>query len=62
VGCIGTREIGAIRRGERLRRAVGAIACECTQENTIDPAEDAVHAITRMTRYQVGHLLVVESG
>jgi hypothetical protein len=62
VGCIGTREIAAIPRGEWPRRTVGAIACECRQENTIDPAEDAVHAFTRMTRHQVGHLLAVESG
>ena len=60
VGCITTREIKEIPKEEWVSRTVGEVAVKCSQENTIGPDEDAVHAISRMKQSGLSRLMVTE--
>lgn len=61
-GCIATKDINRISRDEWSRRTVGEIADKCTEENTIDPEEDAMRALSAMNRTENSRLMVVKEG
>ncbi|MDX1642800.1 MAG: site-2 protease family protein [Thermoanaerobaculia bacterium] len=62
VGCVTTRDIKELPRDEWERQSVGAIAEECSDENTVGPDEDAMKALARMTKSGNSRLMVVEDG
>ncbi len=62
VGCITTRQLKDIPRGEWGRRTVGEIASGCSPENTVGPDIDAIKALGIMSRTGNSRLVVVENG
>ncbi len=62
VGAVTTRDVKEAPREEWSQRTVGEIASECTDENTIAPDADAIHAFTRMNQHQASRLMVVDDG
>jgi Zn-dependent protease/CBS domain-containing protein len=61
-GCAGVREIKEIPQGEWEQRTVGDIARPCSGENTIDPDDDALKALSVMNRTGNSRLMVVDDG
>jgi Zn-dependent protease/predicted transcriptional regulator len=62
VGCVTTRQVKDIPRGEWGRRTVGEIAIGCSPENTVGPDIDAIKALGVMSRTGNSRLMVVENG
>lgn len=62
VGCITTAQVRGLPREEWERQTVGSLAEECSAENTIDPDEDALDALARMSRKQRSRLIVARNG
>ena len=62
VGCVTTRGIKDVPRHEWSRRTARDVAEPCTKENTVDADEDAMKALTLMSKNQSSRLLVVEDG
>jgi len=62
VGCVTTRQVKDIPRGEWGRRTVGEIASGCSPENTVGPDIDAIKALGIMSRTGNSRLMVVENG
>ncbi len=62
VGCVSTRQIKAVPREEWSRRTVADIAEHCGTENTLRPDDDAMDALTKMSRADVSRAMVVEDG
>jgi len=60
VGCITTKELREIPRGEWGHKTVGEVATKCSVENTISPQADATQALSLMARTGSGRLIVVE--
>jgi CBS domain-containing protein len=50
IGCVSTREVKAVPREQWDQLIVRDIAKACSPENTIDPDQDAVKALTLMQR------------
>jgi Zn-dependent protease len=62
VGCVTTRDVSEIPRGEWEQQRVEYIASECSDENTIAPDTDAMDALSRMSGSGVSRLMVVRDG
>lgn len=60
VGCVTTRQVKELPREEWERTSVGALAAECTAENSIRPDADAMQALSRMSGGRVSRLMVVD--
>jgi CBS domain-containing protein len=62
IGCVSTREVKAVPREQWDQLIVRDIAKACSPENTIDPDQDAVKALTLMQRTGNGRLVVTQQG
>lgn len=62
VGCVSTRKIKEVPREEWSGHAVREVSEPCTEENSVEPATDALRALQKMTREGRSRLLVVENG
>lgn len=62
VGCVTTRKIKELPREEWGRTSVGALAEGWSEENSIEPDADAMHALSRMSRGRASRLMVVDDG
>ena len=62
VGCVTTRGIKSVPKGDWDRLTVSEILEPCSEENSIGPDEDAMVALSRMNRTGRGRLMVVEGG
>jgi Zn-dependent protease len=62
IGCITTRQVKDIPRDQWTSRTVGNVAIRCSPENTIDPAADALKALSVMSRTGNSRLMVVDDG
>lgn len=62
VGCVSTKEVRALPREEWDRQTVGALAEQCSGENTVPPDLDAMAALSLMSRTGRSRLLVAEHG
>jgi hypothetical protein len=50
VGCVTTKQVKEIPRGEWGQMKVGEIATQCSDENTIGPQVDAMKALSIMSK------------
>jgi Zn-dependent protease/CBS domain-containing protein len=62
VGSITTNAVKKIPRKEWPHKRVSEVATQNSEENTIEPQEDAVKALSRMNTNNVSRLMVVEKG
>ncbi|HPA15748.1 MAG TPA: site-2 protease family protein [Desulfobacterales bacterium] len=62
VGCITTRHVKEIDRGDWGRKTVGDVAVKCSPENAVGPEMDAVKALSAMKRAGASRLMVVDGG
>jgi CBS domain-containing protein len=62
VGCVTTRDVSQIPRGEWDQQRVEYVASECSDENTVSPDCDAMDALSRMSNSEVSRLMVVRDG
>jgi Zn-dependent protease/predicted transcriptional regulator len=62
IGCIASRQVKDIPRDQWTSRTVGNVASGCSPENTIDPAADALKALSVMSRTGNSRLMVIEDG
>lgn len=60
VGCVSTRDVRQLPREEWDRQTVGALAEQCSGENTVSPDLDAMKALSLMSRTGRSRLLVAE--
>lgn len=60
--CITFEDVKAVPREEWARTTVGAIAHDCTEENTISKDADAMEALTKMSQGNKSRLLVHDNG
>jgi CBS domain-containing protein len=60
LGCVTTRRVKEVPRAEWDLRTVGDITDECTAENTIGPATDALKALALMNRTGNSRLMVMD--
>jgi Zn-dependent protease/predicted transcriptional regulator len=60
LGCITVKEAAAVDHKEWPLRTVGEIAAQCSSEITIGPDDDAVKALSSMSRTGNSRLLVVD--
>lgn len=60
LGCVTTRQVKDVPRDQWATRTVGEVASPCSEENTIAPNEDAVKALSIMSRNHTSRLMVVE--
>ncbi|MBD3291149.1 CBS domain-containing protein, partial [candidate division KSB1 bacterium] len=60
VGCISTAEVKEYSKDEWQNHQVGELAANCSDDNTIDPQEDALNALSTMRRTDKSRLMVVE--
>jgi len=61
-GCVTTQRLKHLPPDQWRQHTVGEVSSGCSEENTIAPEEDAIHAFTLMNRHQVSRLMVVENG
>lgn len=61
-GCVTTKQIKEVPRDVWPQRSVGEVMADCSDQNTIGPGEDAIHAFRRMNQNQVSRLMVVQDG
>ena len=59
-GCVTTRQVKNIPRGDWSKTIVRDIASSCSKDNTISPDFDAMDAFSIMSRTGNGRLLVAE--
>ena len=62
IGCVTTRHVKEIPRDQWAIRTVGDVARQCSSENTIGPAEDALQALSVMSKTGNSRLMVVDDG
>lgn len=62
LGCVTTREVKAVPRGDWARRTVQEVFKTCSPENTIAPDAEALEALSRMARTGSSRLMVVDKG
>ncbi len=62
IGCITTRQVKETPRDQWALRTVGDVANRCSSENTIEPAADAMKALSIMSRTGNSRLMVVDDG
>ncbi len=60
VGCVTLNQVKNIPKEERDRHRVRELAEECSEKNTIGPDEDAMKALSAMSKTQASRLMVVE--
>lgn len=60
LGCVTTRQVKELPREEWERQTVGALALRCGPENTVGPGEDAMEALSRMSRTGASRLMVID--
>ena len=60
VGCVTTTDVQGLPRDEWDRQSVNAILAPCDESNTIGPDDDAMEALSSMSRRQSSRLMVVE--
>lgn len=58
-GCVTTAQIKSVPREQWPRKQAVDVAEPCTDENTVAPETDAVEALSRMRRNNIGRLMVV---
>jgi Zn-dependent protease/CBS domain-containing protein len=61
-GCVTTKQIKEVPRDVWPQCSVGDVMADCSEQNTIDPGEDAIQAFRRMNQNEVSRLMVVEEG
>jgi Zn-dependent protease/predicted transcriptional regulator len=59
IGCVTLNQVKEIPREERPSRRVGDLSLSCSKENTISPDEDAMKALSQMSRTNASRLMVV---
>jgi len=62
VGCVTTRQVKELPREEWERTTVGALADQCSPDNSVGPDEDAMEVLSRMSRNRSSRMLVVQDG
>ncbi len=62
VGCVTTKDLAEIPRGEWDDQLVEYIASDCSGENTISPDADAMDALTQMSGSKASRLMVTTDG
>jgi Zn-dependent protease len=62
IGCITTRQVKETPRDQWALRTVGDVASRCSSENTIEPAADALKALSVMSKTGNSRLMVVDDG
>lgn len=62
VGCVTTREVKELPREEWDSTSVGALAEQCSPDNSVAPDADAMEVLSRMSRNRASRLLVVDAG
>jgi Zn-dependent protease/CBS domain-containing protein len=60
VGCVSTKDVRQLPREEWDRQTVGALAEQCSPENTVAPDLDAMKALSLMSRTGRSRLLVAD--
>ena len=60
VGCVTTRQIQQLPRDEWNRTTVGALAQSCSADNSVPPDEDAMKALSLMSKNGLSRVLVVD--
>jgi Zn-dependent protease/predicted transcriptional regulator len=60
LGCVTTKQVKELSREEWNQKKVGEIARECSDENTINPGDDAVEALSAMRRNRASRMMVVD--
>jgi Zn-dependent protease len=60
VGCVTTRRVKQLPRGQWSQHNVGELAEPCSEENSISPTADAMLALKKMTADGCSRLMVVE--
>jgi Zn-dependent protease/predicted transcriptional regulator len=60
VGCVTLNQVKNVPKEERSRHSVKDLAQECSGKNTIGPDEDAMKALSNMSKTQSSRLMVVE--
>ncbi|MES1244953.1 MAG: site-2 protease family protein [Acidobacteriota bacterium] len=60
IGCVTTRQVKDMPKGEWSNTTVGALAGQCSPENTIRPDTDALAALSNMSRNGTSRLMVAE--
>jgi Zn-dependent protease/predicted transcriptional regulator len=60
IGCVTTRQVKEVPRGEWGGQTVGSLAGACLPANRIEVASDAMDALTQMMRAKYSRLMVVE--
>ncbi|MFO7897481.1 MAG: site-2 protease family protein [Planctomycetota bacterium] len=59
-GCVTTRQVKSVPRGEWPEKTVDDIAESCTDENTVGPESDTMDALNKMNKGKISRLMVVE--
>ena len=62
VGCVTTRAINQVPREQWDTRTVGSLIRECSADNTVASTEDALEALSKMSRTRNSRLMVVDGG
>jgi Zn-dependent protease/CBS domain-containing protein len=62
VGCVTTAQIKEVPREEWSGRRVSDVNVSCGKDNTVAPDEDAMKALSLMSRTNTSRLMVVEGG
>jgi Zn-dependent protease/predicted transcriptional regulator len=60
IGTVHLRQIKDIPETDRLNRTVRAITTPCSENCTIHPDEDVMHALSKMQKNKTGRLIVIE--
>jgi Zn-dependent protease/CBS domain-containing protein len=59
VGCVGTDQVKEVPKEERAEKRVGDVMVACSPDNTVEPAADAMKALSLMHRTGGSRLVVV---
>jgi len=62
IGCVTLSQVKEIPEEERSKHKVRELVKGCSGENTISPDEDAMKALSLMSRSKTSRLMVVEDG
>jgi Zn-dependent protease/CBS domain-containing protein len=60
IGCVTTRQVKAMPKDEWDNTTVGALAGQCSPENTVRPDTDALAALSAMSKTGASRLMVAE--
>ncbi|HYN22431.1 MAG TPA: site-2 protease family protein [Thermoanaerobaculia bacterium] len=60
LGCVTTRQVKELPKEEWPATTVGALARQCSPENTVGPETDAMEALSAMSRSGASRLMVAE--